>query len=202
MALACPECGFELKPYFLQSPDYHSCHVCGFETSVLPYPACFAVQRVITPEDLRRDEEDASCFYHESKKAVQSCGQCGRFVCALCSVQIGNDILCPGCIMSGEKRAAAGTAPGTDKLADRLERTRTLYDSLALIVSLAPILTVWGSLIGGPASIYLALRYWKRPTSIVRRYQWRKWLALGLGLAQTVGWIWLIAYISLQRRVG
>jgi hypothetical protein len=47
----------------------------------------------------------------------------------------------------------------------------------------------------------MALRYWKRPTSIVRRYQWRKWLALGLGLAETGGWIWFFTYLALQRRV-
>ncbi len=113
MALACPECSFDLKPYFLESPDYRTCHICGHETSVLPYPACFAPDLVITAADLRREEDDASCFYHESKKAVQSCSQCGRFVCALCSVQVGNDVLCPGCIVSGEKKPGGGRGPGT-----------------------------------------------------------------------------------------
>jgi hypothetical protein len=197
MALACPECGFELKPYFLESPDYRTCHVCGHETSALPYPACFAPDQVITQADLRREDDDASCFYHESKKAVQACSQCGRFVCALCAVQIGNDVLCPGCIVSGEKKPEAHT-----RVADRLERGRKLYDSLALAVAIVPALTVWLSIFGGPAALYIVIRYWKRPTSIVRRYQWRKWLALGLGLAETGGWIWLIAYLVLQRQVA
>jgi hypothetical protein len=196
MALACPECGFELKPYFLESPDYRPCHVCGHETSALPYPACFAAAKVITAADLSREEDDASCFYHESKKAMQSCSQCGRFLCALCAAQIGNDVLCPSCIVSGEKR------PGADKIADRLERGRTLYDSTALIVAVLPALTVWLSLFGGPASVFIALRYWRRPSSIVRRYQWRKWLALALGLAQTGGWAWLFTYLALNRQVG
>ncbi len=103
MPLVCPECGFELKPYFLESPEFRPCHVCGRETSVLPYPACFAAQQVITAADLRRDEEDAGCFYHESKKAVHSCSQCGRFLCALCAAQIGDDVLCPSCVVAGEK---------------------------------------------------------------------------------------------------
>jgi len=187
MALACPECGFELKPYFLESPDYRPCHVCGHETSVLPYPACFAAGQVITQADLRREEEDASCFYHESKKAVHSCSQCGRFVCALCSAQIGEEILCPSCVVSSEKKSS------------RLERGRTLYDSLALIVAILPAMTVSFSIVGGPVAVYLALRYWKRPGSMVRRYQWRKWLALGLGLAETGGWIWLFSYMALRR---
>jgi hypothetical protein len=189
MALACPECGFELKPYFLESPDYRPCHVCGHETSVLPYPACFVAEQRITQADLRREEEDASCYYHESKKAAHSCSQCGKFLCALCSAQIGEDVLCPACVVSGEKKS------------QRLERGRTLYDSLALMVAVLPALTVSFSIFGGPVAVYMALRYWKRPTSIVRRYQWRKWLALGLGLAETGGWIWFFTYLALQRRV-
>jgi hypothetical protein len=182
MPLLCPECGFELKPAFLESPEYRPCNVCGFETSVLPWPACFAPATVIVPADLHRGEDDASCFYHESKKALDSCSQCGRFLCALCSAQIGEDILCPTCLVSG-----------------RLEPGRKLYDSLALLVAVLPALTVSFSLIGGPVASYLALRYWKRPTSLVRRYQWRKWLALALGLAETGGWVWLFTYLALNR---
>jgi hypothetical protein len=196
MALACPECGFELKPHFLESPDYRPCHVCGHEMSALPYPACFTAQQVITVADLRRGEEDASCFYHESKKAVHPCSQCGRFLCALCSAQIGEDVLCPACIVAGEK-----TTRGL-KTTDRLERGRQLFDSLALIVATLPALTISFSIVGGPVAAYLALRYWKKPTSIVRRYQWRKWLALALGLAETGGWVWLFTYLALQRKVA
>ena len=110
-------------------------------------------------------------------------------MCALCSAQIGEDVLCPACVVSGEKKS------------QRLERGRTLYDSLALMVAVLPALTVSFSIFGGPVAVYMALRYWKRPTSIVRRYQWRKWLALGLGLAETGGWIWFFTYLALQRRV-
>jgi hypothetical protein len=195
MALACPECGFELKPDFTASSEYRACHVCGHETSVLPYPSCFAQGQTITQADLRREEDDASCFYHESKKAANACAQCGRFICALCSAQIGEQVLCPACVVSSEK-ASGEKRPG------RLERGRTLYDSLSLIVAVFPALTISFSIVGGPIAVYLALRYWKRPGSVVRRYQWRKWLALGLGLAETGGWIWLFTYMALQRRAS
>ena len=190
MPLACPECGFELKADNTEPQDYRPCNVCGHETLPLLYPAYFVSGPVITQADLRREEEDASCFYHENKKAAHACGQCGRFVCLLCSAQIGDALLCPACVVSGEKKS------------NRLERGRTLYDSLALIVATLPAFTVSFSVIGGPVAVYLALRYWKRPGSIVRRYQWRKWLALGLGLAETGGWIWVFTYLALQRRVN
>jgi hypothetical protein len=191
MALTCPECGFELKPYFLESPEYRPCHVCGHEISAMPYPAAFRAAKVLTAAELRRGEEDASCFYHESKKAAHACSQCGKFVCGLCAAQIGAEVLCPACLVSGEKKASG-----------RLERERPLYDSLALVVAVLPAMTISLSIIGGPVAVYLALRYWKRPTSIVRRYAWRKWLALGLGLAETGAWVWTIAYTVLQRQVA
>lgn len=189
MPLICPECSFELKPYFLESPEYRPCHICGHELSVKPYPALFRAAPVITQAELRREEDDAACYYHESKRAAHACTQCGKFVCALCAAQIGDQTLCPSCLVSGEKKAEG-----------RLERERTLFDSLALMVAVLPIFTIWFTFIGGPTAVYLAIRYWRRPTSIVRRYQWRKWLALGLGLAQVVAWIWAIAYVTLLRR--
>jgi hypothetical protein len=98
--------------------------------------------------------------------------------------------------VSGEKK------PGAAKIADRLERGRTLYDSMALMAATLPALTVWFSIFGGPVAVYIAIRYWKRPTSIVRRYPWRKWLALALGLAETGGWGWLFTYLALFRQVA
>src|SRR5579862_8755084 len=100
MALHCPECGFELGRQFLESPDFQTCRICGHEISVLAFPACFVAPQIISTADLRREEEEASCFYHESKKAVQACSQCGRFLCALCAAEIGGDTLCPVCIVS------------------------------------------------------------------------------------------------------
>jgi hypothetical protein len=191
MSLLCPECSFELKPASLESPEYRACHVCGHETSALAFPACYARDAAITAADLRREEEDASCFYHESKRAANACSQCGRFLCALCSAQIGENILCPNCVVAGEKGKSTQV---------RLERKRTLYDSAALLVAVLTGLTVSFSIIGGPVAAYLALRYWKRPSSIVRRYQWRKWLALALGLAETGAWAWGIVYLILNRQ--
>src|SRR5258708_17163850 len=45
---------------------------------------------------------------------------------------------------------------------------RTLYDSIALALAIFPLITVWGAGIGGAAAIYVAIRYWKKPGSLVR----------------------------------
>jgi hypothetical protein len=186
MALACPECGFDLKPAFLESPDYNNCAICGSELSVLPFPACFAAPAAITPMDLRLGEEEATCFHHESKKARHSCTRCGKFLCALCGVEVGRDVLCPECLLIGEKG-------GVDA---RFERERTLYDTLALALAVIPAMTFSLSIFGAPAAIYVALRYWRRPTSIVRRFRWRNYAALALGLTQVAFWIFAFAVFA------
>ena len=189
MALACPECGFELKPAFLESQDFRSCHICGSEISVLAFPACFVEPKKIGAMELRRGEDETSCFHHDSKKAVADCARCGKFLCALCMVEVGSDILCPECLVSGERTAKDSY----------LERERTLYDSIALTLAIAPALTISFTLFGAPAAIYVALRYWKRPTSIVRRFAWRKYVALVLGLAEIGLWILLVTLGVMQR---
>ena len=182
MALTCPECDFDLKPHFFESSDYHTCHMCAQDISLRPFPACFKPPPLISQADLSLEDDDAACFYHDSKRASQTCSQCGRFLCALCAAEFGGDILCPGCIVSGQKKSTM----------ERLERERTLYDSIALMLATWPMLTISLSIFGGPAAIYVAIRYWKRPTSIVRRSGYRKYLAIALGLIQIAFWVFLV----------
>ena len=65
---------------------------------------------------------EASCFYHPAKKAVLPCESCGRFLCAVCDVEMNGQHLCPACLASGKKKGRL----------KQLENRRTLYDSLAL----------------------------------------------------------------------
>jgi hypothetical protein len=190
MALNCPQCGFELREAFFESPEYKPCLICGSELSVLPFPACFATPTRIAESDLHRAEEENSCFHHESKKAVHACTQCGKFLCALCAAEVGSDILCPACLVGREQKR-------TDV---RLERERTLYDSIALTLAIAPALTISLSIFGAPAAVYVALRYWRRPTSIVRRSRWRQYAALLLGIAEILGWAALFITLVYVRR--
>ena len=69
-----------------------------------------------------------------------------------------------------------------------LENQRTLYSNIALALAVFPALFVFPTLITGPAAIYVALRFWKAPGSIVKRMRWRSVLAILFGAGQVAAW--------------
>ena len=186
-SIACPRCGMALQPRFFGSEDFGFCHICGAELSVTGFPLLFATPAPdVTPRE--RGEGEAACFHHELRPAVHDCARCGKFLCDLCASAVGNEYLCPSCLV-------AGIQGGSDT---RLQQERTLYDSIALTLGIAPMITVWLGGFGGAAAIYVALRYWKQPTSIVRRWGWRKYAAIAFGLGEIAIFVLLIASLIAQ----
>jgi len=123
--------------------------------------------------------DDAACFYHENKKAADACEACGRFLCALCRVDIGKRILCPGCIQSGKRKG---------RLHD-LTRHRILQDEVALSMAILPLLAWPFTIATAPAAIFWALRHWKSPTSILPRTKLRFVAAILLASIQVAAWV-------------
>jgi len=59
-----------------------------------------------------------------------------------------------------------------------------------------------GSVITAPLAVYLSIRYWSRPLSIVPRWRWRFVVAIMVALAQIGVWVALgIFFFGAQRRV-
>jgi hypothetical protein len=75
-----------------------------------------------------------------------------------------------------------------------------LYDSIALTVAAAPLLVWPFTAISAPVALYLAIRYWNRPLSLVRHVRWRSVLAVLIALAEITGWVWGTAYFLLKVR--
>ena len=127
----------------------------------------------------------------EVSLAVVTCHQCGRFLCALCRVEFKGQDWCPGCLEASSRKR---------KQVD-FENHRVLYDSVALAVATFPFLMLfWPSLIGAPLALYVSIRYWKAPTSILPRTKVRFLLAIVLALGQLalMGFI-IYAFIQLRR---
>jgi hypothetical protein len=74
---------------------------------------------------------------------------------------------------------------------------RPLYDSMALSLSVLPMLIFPFTIITAPIAIYIAIRYWKRPGSILPRTRFRFVLAILIALAQIVGWVALLLRVAL-----
>ncbi len=74
-----------------------------------------------------------------------------------------------------------------------------LYDATALRLAFYPILIFWFTLVTAPVALYLAIRHWNSPTSIVRRTRIRFVLAITLSSLQILAWIFVIAYFVSRR---
>ncbi len=155
------------------------------------FPALLAAPAAPAIPESALDGE-AACFDHPSKRAVAACHLCGRFVCALCSVEFDGQVWCPSCVAAGKGQ----------RQAVYLEPSRTLYDSIALAAPLVSLI-VWPlTLITGPGTLVFSAMRWKRPLSLVRKSRWRFVVASVIGLAETVGWVWLIVYWWERFRMG
>lgn len=175
MLIHCTRCAAPLPVWVVKAGDAAMCPSCNASLIVRAFPALLAARPRLNPEDLRIEAGEASCFYHLSKRAAASCAHCGRFVCALCAVDFDGATWCPGCMadaQSGKKHA-------------KLENRRVLWDSVALGAATWPfVILFWPALPGSLATIFIAIRYWKRPTSLVPRMKWRFMVAILIALAE------------------
>jgi hypothetical protein len=132
--------------------------------------------------------DQATCFFHPEKAFQACCQQCGRFVCALCDLQLGAEHVCPACFERG--RAASGSGAGKGEWRHR----DVLYDSMAVTLGWAWIL-FWPLFVAAiPAAIFLHVKYRKAPRSyLIARAGWRFWAAYA-------GFVWLPLLIFILAR--
>jgi hypothetical protein len=181
--LLCPRCRTEL-PQRLWNVGETRCS-CGGEVEVNVFPAFYRQSPQSEPGQILLGEDESGCFYHDQKRAVTSCSICGRFLCALCDLDLKGQHLCPACLSRGERK---------NRLPE-IERERTLYDNIALMTAILPILMLPLTILTAPASVVMALLWWKKPTSIIPRSRVRYILATAIGGLQVVAWCVLIAFL-------
>lgn len=182
----CPKCRATLLEGIFNLPDLSPCPACGVPLQVELFPALF---RKINPGQSGEAilvEGESSCFYHPQKKAERPCDGCGRFLCALCDCELSGQHYCPGCLESGKTKGKIKS----------LDNQRTLYDSIALSLAIYPLLIFYFTLITAPMTLFVAVRYWKSPPSIVRRTRIRFIAAIILALLQLTGWGFLFVAIA------
>lgn len=183
--ITCTKCTAPLSWKVFSGPGLRSCPVCGVLTRVDVFPALFRGLSKGTPGETLVLDDQAGCFYHPKKKAVIPCSACGRFLCALCDVEFNGRHLCPSCLETGNRKG---------KIKD-MENHRTLYDSIVLFLAIVPMLFIWPTILTAPMVFFMAVRYWKAPTSIIPRSKVRFIVALVLAGFQIIGWSVFISSI-------
>ena len=185
-AIHCPKCHLPIPPAQFNTRVMTNCPACGVASKIDIFPAFFKEIIPGNPGEKLLVETEASCFYHPQKKAVLPCERCGRFLCALCDVELHGRHLCPNCLESGKRKGQW----------QNLENHRTLYDAIALRVAIYSILFFfWPNFIGAPVALFIALRYRNAPASIVARTRIRAIAAIVLASLQIVGWGVFIFYL-------
>ena len=181
----CPKCGIPIEWQSFSTSEMTGCPACDTKLHVDIFPAFFGQPSAGTP-DSPVLEDESGCYFHPQKKAVLPCSMCGRFICSLCDVGLGGQHVCPSCFEAGyNKRKIAG-----------LESHRILYDDIAVALSTIPLIFFWPTIITAPACIYISLRHWKSPASIIPRTKFRFIIAILISLLQITGWALLISYLA------
>ena len=171
--VACPSCGADLTP--METPSgWQSCLYCEKRLQIRVWPV---VRQNISAVAAFSDQ--ATCFFHPDKAFQACCQRCGRFMCALCDLQLGAEHVCPTCFERGHADSGAEASKAEWRHRD------VLYDSIAVTIGWCWIL-LWPLIFAAiPAAIVLHVKFRKAPRSyLIPRSGWRFWAAYA-------GFVWL-----------
>jgi hypothetical protein len=182
----CPKCRAWLLEGVFNRPDLVPCPTCGVPVQIEVFPALFRPLATGREGEVVMVEGESSCFYHPNKKAVLPCQGCGRFLCALCDCELHGQHFCPACLEAGKTKGKIKS----------IENERTLYDSIALALAIVPMLIFYLTFITAPMALFVAIRYWNKPRSIVHHTRLRYILAIVLAGLQIAGWVAMIVAMS------
>jgi len=190
--VVCTSCSTPLPSEYFNMPDFLACPSCNASLLVRAFPALSRPTARGHAGERITEAGQAACFYHPNKTAHVPCEACGRFICALCDVELHGQHLCPSCIESGRRKGALTT----------LENRRVLWDNIALCTAVLPVITAlfwFTTIITAPASILLAILGWRRPRSLVPRWSKLRFIfAIFFSLAVLGGWAVLIYKVSTE----
>jgi hypothetical protein len=159
IAFLCPACRTELGIEPGTEEVMAACPSCAAPIEAYFLPAFFRPVEAGASATPLADAAESSCFYHPQKQAARVCDGCGRMICALCDVDLGSGHLCPACIASGRKKGQLTT----------LEGRRMRYDSIVMSLGIFSVIFYFAAIILAPAAIYLTIRHWNSPGSVLGR---------------------------------
>lgn len=179
----CSACHFPLEVAESGGWEERKCGICQTGQSVLVFPAIRGIAASPVAADATAEEGQATCFFHEGKPAVVPCGNCGRFLCDLCDLQIDKNHVCTLCVQAAREERPSSRAKPKIQVRDRI----FLPQNMAVLLAFYSPATFFGLylvFLSAPAAIYYSIRYWNHGGGIQRRGQWRFVVSLVMGLIQ------------------
>ena len=153
----CPSCQAQLRPTQFNTGRPEPCPLCSKKVQVLAFAALGVEKKEMLRSEALVDDQ-AGCFFHAEKKATTVCEICGRFICALCDLDINGTHMCPHCLETGKEKGSIET----------LDNTRVLYDRMAIYVAFFSFFLNVISGILAPITFYIIIRHWKTPGSVTQ----------------------------------
>ncbi|MBN2451090.1 MAG: hypothetical protein JXR77_11920, partial [Lentisphaeria bacterium] len=151
----CPVCAWQVSPADLGQESVR-CSRCLTRLDVTVFPALFRdLVRGRLGERIIEDSQ-AGCFFHPGRKASVACDGCGRFLCELCDLPMGDRHLCPQCLKEPARAAETRVREVT------LGTTTTLYDNIALSLAILPLIVFYMTVITAPITLFFVVHYWNR----------------------------------------
>jgi len=179
----CPLCNCLLGPEFWNSGQFQSCPACSAQVMTIAFPTIYVPSG--TSSIVACEAGESSCFFHASNRAETICDGCGRFLCGLCSISLGQRRFCPDCIYRSRRQKS-------DLL---LSDQAVLFDNIAIAVLALSVLTLSYLILGlfvSLLTVCTAFVGWKYQRTLVRRSRFRFGFALILGLIGASVWILLL----------
>jgi len=181
----CPACRSPLAAETLAAGT-SDCAACRVRLEISVFPALFRKHDPGRNSEPVASDQESACFYHPGKRAVVVCDHCGRFLCALCDLELNGRHCCPPCL--DQERL--------EKRNTRLESQRTRYDRVVLAVTIYPMLLMfYPTFFTAPIALFMAIRYWNAPASLVHRAKIRCFLAILISTGQIICWVLLIGFL-------
>ena len=178
----CPRCGHKMPLELLRWGSMLTCAVCHAPFQGEIFPALFREPEQGRKAESLGNDQEASCFFHLDNRAVHSCSTCGRFVCALCALELPSGVVCPGCF--GDEKMVAKAAPV-------LEKSRRIWSSVAAWLLGLSCIFFWPLTIGtAPVACGLAIYGMRQPGSLTGRGRWKNVVVLIVGLMVVAAWAW------------
>lgn len=148
----------------------------------MPFPALQAVPTTPHIEKVVA-EGQAGCYVHPENLALDVCASCGRFICEVCQIELGNRRLCASCLMRDQQ----------SKSIPELDSRRILYDEIAFSIALLSILLYCFTIFTAPVVIFMVIRYWNHPGGAKGNSRIKLSIAFAIALLQLSVWLfWIV----------